>query len=579
MIFSIFTENNCNLKRYLLLMLLFVTFINFSQKKYPKKYFRNPLNIPIVLAGTFGELRNNHFHSGVDIKTQNKEGLNVYAAADGYISRIKVSQYGFGKAIYITHPNGFTTVYAHLSKYADKIEKYVKTIQYKKEKYETGNIYLKNDKFPLKKGEIIAFSGDTGGSGAPHLHYEFRNTKTEKIINPLYFGLLPEDTKLPTFKSLIAYPLNTDSRINQQKNRTSIPFKNSGNGNYVADKISASGVVGFGVHVFDKLDKATNKNGIFSLEMLVNGKRFYYHDAETFSFSKSKFINLHIDYEYYKKYKSRIQKTYKVTKNKLSIYENLVNNGKLTIKNGLNYSVKIIAKDFKGNTSTIKIPIVGKESNALFSQTKDTTAYKIIAKNFNKFQKENVTIAFPKNTFYNDVFLDFKVENGIAEIHKPTIPLDKNFTLTFNVSKYSEAEKQQLYIANVAYPKYPYYKNTRKKDSTFYTTTKTLGKYALVSDKEKPKIKLLYIKDNQWISKFKTLKVEISDIGSGIKNYSATIDGKWILMEYNHKKRVLTYKFSDKKLVGSKHIFKIVVSDNVGNTKELSTSFYKKQAN
>ena len=561
------------------LVLLFVTFINFSQEKYPKNYFRKPLNIPIVLAGTFGELRSNHFHSGVDIKTQGKEGLNVYAAAEGYVSRIKVSQYGFGKAIYITHPNGFTTVYAHLSKYADKIEKYVKTIQYKKERYETGNIYLKKDKFPLKKGEIIAFSGDTGGSGGPHLHYEFRNTATEKIINPLYFGLLAEDTISPTFKSLIAYPLHTDSRINQQKNRTSIPFKNSGNGNYVADKISASGNVGFGVNVFDKLDKATNKNGVFSLEMLVNGKRFYYHDVETFSFSKSKFINLHIDYEYYKKYKSRIQKTHKVTKNKLSIYENLINNGKLTIKNGLNYSVKIIAKDFKGNTSTIKIPIVGKESNVLFSQIKDTTAYKIIAKNFNKFQKENVTIAFPKNTFYNDVFLDFKVENGIVEIHKPTIPLDKNFTLTFNVSKYSEAEKQQLYIANVEYPKYPYYKNTRKKDSTFYTTTKTLGKYALVSDKEQPKIKLLYIKDNQWISKFKSLKVEISDIDSGIKNYSATIDGKWILMEYNHKKRVLTYKFSDKKLVGSKHIFKIVVSDNVGNTKELSTSFYKKQVN
>ena len=561
------------------LVLLFVTFINFSQEKYPKNYFRKPLNIPIVLAGTFGELRSNHFHSGVDIKTQGKEGLNVYAAAEGYVSRIKVSQYGFGKAIYITHPNGFTTVYAHLSKYADKIEKHVKTIQYKKERYETGNIYLKKDKFPLKKGEIIAFSGDTGGSGGPHLHYEFRNTATEKIINPLYFGLLAEDTISPTFKSLIAYPLHTDSRINQQKNRTSIPFKNSGNGNYVADKISASGNVGFGVNVFDKLDKATNKNGVFSLEMLVNGKRFYYHDVETFSFSKSKFINLHIDYEYYKKYKSRIQKTHKVTKNKLSIYENLINNGKLTIKNGLNYSVKIIAKDFKGNTSTIKIPIVGKESNVLFSQIKDTTAYKIIAKNFNKFQKENVTIAFPKNTFYNDVFLDFKVENGIVEIHKPTIPLDKNFTLTFNVSKYSEAEKQQLYIANVEYPKYPYYKNTRKKDSTFYTTTKTLGKYALVSDKEQPKIKLLYIKDNQWISKFKSLKVEISDIDSGIKNYSATIDGKWILMEYNHKKRVLTYKFSDKKLVGSKHIFKIVVSDNVGNTKELSTSFYKKQVN
>ena len=503
----------------------------------------------------------------------------MYAAAEGYVSRIKVSQYGFGKAIYITHPNGFTTVYAHLSKYADKIEKYVKSIQYKKESYQTGNIYLKKDKFPVTKGEIIAFSGDTGGSGGPHLHYEFRNTKTENIINPMFFGLIPEDTKSPTFQSLIAYPLNSDARINQQKNKTTIPIKNIGNGNYVADKISASGIIGFGVNVFDRLNKAPNKNGIYSLEMLVNGKRFYYHDVETFSFSESKFINLLIDYEYYKKYRSRVQKTHKVTKNKLSIYESLINNGKLTIKNGLNYSVKIIAKDFKGNTSSIKIPIVGKESNVLFSQPKDTTAYKIIAKNFNKFKIENVTVAFPKNTFYNDLYLDFEVKNGVAKIHKPIIPLDKSFTLTFNVSKYSEAQKQQLYIANVENSKYPYYVSTKKKDSTFYTTTKTLGKYALISDTVKPKIKLLYIKDKQWISSAKTLKVKISDIGSGIKNYRATIDGKWILMEYNHKKRVLTYKFSDKKLVGSKHIFKIVVSDNVGNTKELSTTFFKKQVN
>ena len=560
-------------------MLLFVTLLSFSQEKYPKDYFRKPLNIPIILSGTFGELRSNHFHSGIDIKTQGKEGLNVYAAAEGYVSRIKVSQYGFGKAIYITHPNGFTTVYAHLSKYADKIEKYVKSIQYKKESYQTGNIYLKKDKFPVTKGEIIAFSGDTGGSGGPHLHYEFRNTKTENIINPMFFGLIPEDTKSPTFQSLIAYPLNSDARINQQKNKTTIPIKNIGNGNYVADKISASGIIGFGVNVFDRLNKAPNKNGIYSLEMLVNGKRFYYHDVETFSFSESKFINLLIDYEYYKKYRSRVQKTHKVTKNKLSIYESLINNGKLTIKNGLNYSVKIIAKDFKGNTSSIKIPIVGKESNVLFSQPKDTTAYKIVAKNFNKFKIENVTVAFPKNTFYNDLYLDFEVKNGVAKIHKPIIPLDKSFTLTFNVSKYSEAQKQQLHIANVENSKYPYYVSTKKKDSTFYTTTKTLGKYALISDTVKPKIKLLYIKDKQWISSAKTLKVKISDIGSGIKNYRATIDGKWILMEYNHKKRVLTYKFSDKKLVGSKHIFKIVVSDNVGNTKELSTTFFKKQVN
>lgn len=567
------------MKYYLTLSILFISFLNFSQEKYPKNYFRSPLGVPIILSGTFGELRSNHFHSGLDIKTQGREGLKIYAPADGYVSRIKVQQYGYGKAIYITHPNGFTTVYGHLSKYANKIEEYVKSLQYKKEDYATGNIFLKSDKFPIKKGEVIAFSGDTGGSGGPHLHYEIRNTKTEHVINPLFFGITPEDTKKPTIQTLMVYPLNSDARINQKKLKFNIPIKNVGNGSYKTDRISASGKIGFGMNVFDRLNKAPNKNGIYSLEMLVNGKRFYYHDVETFSFAESKFLNLLIDYGHFKKYKSKIQKTHKVSANKLSIYEDLINNGEIEIENGLNYTVEIIAKDFKGNSSTIKIPIVGKESNAIFTQQKDTTAYKIHATKFNKFSNENVTVAFPKNTFYNDVYLDFNVKDGIAKIHTPSIPLDKNFTLTFNVSKFSEAEKEQLYIANVENSKYPRYQFTRKKDSTFYTTSKTLGKYTLKSDTSKPTIKLLYFKDKDWITSFKTLKVRISDTGSGIKNYRATIDGKWILMEYNHKKRILTYNFKDNKLVGSKHIFKIVVSDNVGNTKDLSATFFKKQTN
>ena len=553
--------------------------LGYSQNKYPKDFFRSPLDIPIILSGTFGELRSNHFHSGIDIKTQGKEGLNIYAAADGYVSRIKVSQYGFGKAIYITHPNGYTTVYAHLKKYAKKIESYVKAVQYKKENYQTGNLYFKEDKFPVKKGEIIAFSGDTGGSGGPHLHYEIRNTSTENIINPLLFGLKVEDSRPPIIQSIRGYTLSSDARINQQNKSFEIHIKKLKNGNYIADRISANGLIGFGVSVFDRLNKANNKNGIYSLEMLVNGKQFYYHNVETFSFSESKFINLLIDYQYYKKYKRRYQKTHKVPANKLSIYENLINDGKLNVKKGFNYTVQIIAKDLKGNSTMVKIPIVGKESNVIFDNKKDTTAYKIYAKKFNKFKQKNVTVAFPKNTFYNDVFLDFKVENNIAKIHTPTIPLDKRFTLTFNVSSFSEEEKKQLYIANLEYPKYPRYQYTRKKDSIFYTTTKTLGNYSLLIDNQIPKINLLYFKDKQWVSNLKTLKVKINDAGSGVKNWRATIDGQWVLMEYNHKKKILTYNFNDKKLVGSKHIFKLVVSDNVGNTNQVSATFFKKQAN
>jgi hypothetical protein len=579
MIFTIFTQNNSTLKQLFLVLLFFSSFLNFSQEEYPKNYFRNPLEIPTVLAGTFGELRSNHFHSGIDIKTQGKEGLAIYAAANGYVSRIKVAQFGFGKAIYITHPNGYTTVYAHISRYADEIEKYVKKIQYRKERYQTGSLFFKEEKFPVKKGEIIAFTGNTGSSSAPHLHYEIRNTKTENIINPLAFGLQVADTKPPIFQSLKVYPLNNSSRINNQNKNFILPIKNIEKGEYRVERISAAGTIGFGVSLFDRLDKAINKNGIYSLEMFVNGKRFYYHDVATFSFAESKFINLHIDYPHYKKYKKRYQKTFKETKNKLSTYENLINNGKINIEKGLSYTLKIIAKDYKGNTSSLTIPVLGTESNPIFQQPKDTTEFKIIATNFQKFKKENVTIAFPKNTFYEDLYLDFKVENGVAKIHTPTLPLNKSFTLTFDVSKYSETEKQQLYIANLEYPKYPSFQNTRKKDSTFYTTTKQLGNYALLADLQKPTINLLSFKDKQWISKHNTLKVKISDIGTGIRDYRATLDGKWILMEYNHKKNILTYNFSDKKLVGSKHIFKIVVSDNVGNTNTLSATFFKKQVN
>ncbi|MFY9244019.1 MAG: M23 family metallopeptidase [Polaribacter sp.] len=563
----------------LLLSILFIHYLTFSQEKYPTDYFGNPLGIPIVLSGSFGELRSNHFHAGLDIKTQGKEGLEVLSAADGYVSRIKVQQFGYGKAIYITHPNGFTTVYGHLSKFEDSIEEYVKSIQYKKEDYETGNLYFDEDMFPVKKGEIIGFSGDTGGSGGPHLHFEIRNTESENVINPLLFGLKVADSIPPTFQYLKVYALSDDARINNQKMDFQIPIKKVSKNQYAADRIAASGTIGFSASIFDRFDEAPNKNGLFSLEMLVNGKRFYYHDVETFSFAESKYLNLHIDYEHFKKYKMRYEKTFKLSSNKLSTYKDLINNGKIEVVSNQNYRVEIIAKDFEGNNSVLNVQIVGKETNAIFKKQKDTTAYKVVAKNFNKFQLENVTVAFPKKTFYEDVFLDFKVNDGIAQIHTPTIPLDKYFTLTFNVSKYSETEKELLYIANLEYPKYPKYQYTRKKDSTFYTTSKTLGNYALLTDNQKPIIKLLYFKDQQWITNSKTIKVKIDDVGSGIKDYRATIDNEWVLMEYNHKTKILTYNFSDKKLVDSKHIFKLVVSDNVGNTNEISTTFFKKQLN
>lgn len=563
------------MKYYFSIILLVLGTNLFCQKSYPQDYFDAPLKIPIVLAGTFGELRSNHFHSGIDIKTQGKEGIPIYAPADGFVSRIKVAQYGFGKALYLDHPNGYTTVYAHLKKFTLSIENYVKKVQYEKENYYTGNLFPEPEKFPFKKGELIGYCGDTGSSGGPHLHYEIRDTATEHIINPLLFGLKVKDTRKPIIKKLVAFPLNNSSRINRGTDKTTIPFEKINEGVYKANSTNANGLIGLGIEAFDRLDGANNKNGLYSLEMFVNGTKVYHHDVETFSFSESKYINLFIDFEHYGKFKSRIQKTHKVSKNKLSIYDNLVNEGVINIEEGINYNILITAKDYAGNSSTIKLPIRGINNNALFTK-KDTTAYKINAAEFQKFQEKGVTVAFPKNTFYKDCYLNFSVENGIAKIHEPTIPLDKKYTLTFDTSNYSESEKQQIYIANVTKEKHPKYVKTKKKENKVYTTTKALGTYTLKLDSAKPKISLVNFKDNQTISSLKSMKVKISDEESGIQNFNGFINDEWILMEYNHKKGILTYDFSDKKLVGSKHIFKLVVSDNVGNTETISAPFFRK---
>jgi hypothetical protein len=560
----------------IILILLFASFTSSAQNKYPTNYFRSPLDISLHLSGTFGELRNNHFHAGVDIKTKRRTGFPVYATADGYVSRIKVAIWGYGKVIYISHPNGYTSVYAHLSKFGDGIQEYVKNIQYQKESYETGNIYPAENEITVKKGQVIAFTGRTGGFVAPHLHYEIRDTKTEHIINPLLFGLKIKDSIAPRINKLIAYPIGEGSRINRSVKKQSLAIKKDSLNNYRTNRISASGSIGFGINVYDLLGKELNKNGVYSIEMKVNGKRHYYHDVETFSFAESKYINLLIDYPYFATYKNRIQKTFREKETKLSIYEDLVKDGFVDVKEGFSYKVEIIAKDFKGNTSSVKIPIIGVKSEAVLTQKKDTTNYKILKNKFQKFTEGGVTVAFPKNTFYKDIFIDFSVNGKLATVHKPTIPLNKSFTITFDSTMYKKSEAEKIYIANINNKKYPSYQNTRKKSDKVFTTSKTLGKYTLLIDNQIPKIYNPNFKNNGWVSQLNFLTIKISDIQSGIKSYEAFIDDEWILMEYDVKKKKLSYNFNDKKLVGSKHIFKLVVSDNVGNTNTYNATFYRK---
>ena len=570
------------MKKLAFIVLFINSFITFGQGDFsvknsiPTNYFDNPMDIPMVLSGTFGELRSNHFHAGLDIKTKQREGIDVFASAEGYVSRIKISLWGYGKAIYITHPNGYTTVYAHLKKFNEKIENYIKKHQYKTESFEV-QVFPSKDELPISKNELIALSGSTGGFVGPHLHFEIRDSKTEKPMNPFLFGIDAKDGIKPRISTLIGYSLDSVSQINKLNSPIQLSFIKSKNGDLLAKRIFAYGKIGFGVNTYDQLDAASNKNGIYSLQMNVNGEKVHEFIASSFSFSETKLINLAIDYDRFANLNQRIQKCYNEPKNNLSLYNTSINNGILTIEDGLSYTVEIIAKDFKGNEQKISIHITGKKDEIIETADNKTTPFKIKSSEFNVFYLEGYKVAFPKNTFYSDFYMDLEVKDDAIKVHQPTEPVRRKYTLTFNVSKYSDEEKNQLYIASISKNGKTKYESTVKKKETFYTSTKTLGKFTLVKDSEKPTIKLHNFKNEQWVTNFNTLQVKISDKDSGIKSFRAEIDGEWVLMELDLPSGILSYNLSDKNFSTAKHILKIVVIDNVGNLNSLNTTFFRKK--
>ena len=330
--------------RILLIIIYIIPWIINSQEKYPKNYFSKPVEIPLILSGNFGESRTNHFHSGIDIKTQSKEGLNIISSANGYVSRIKIAHGGFGKALYIDHYNGFTTVYGHLKKFNKEIEDYIKKIQYKRQSYEV-DIYLNKNTINLKKNQIIAYSGNTGSSLGPHLHYEIRNTSNQKPLNPLLFGMDVKDTRRPEIKGLFVYT-NIDNNIDKIIPKK-LKLKRINDSVFRTNTINIKGKTGFGINVIDKQDLANNKNGVHKISTYLNKKLINSINFDGFLFEESILINTLIDYQHYINNKERILKLFKTSGNKLSFYKNL--NDGLIDEIKTNSEFKIQVSDIKKN--------------------------------------------------------------------------------------------------------------------------------------------------------------------------------------------------------------------------------------
>ena len=542
---------------------------------YPQDYFSAPIDINLILSGSFAELRTNHFHSGLDIKTQGKEGFQTYASAAGYVSRIKISRYGYGKALYIKHPNGYTTVYAHLKKFSAAIEAYVKKRQYQKETFEI-ELFPKAGTLKVLDKQLIAYTGNTGGSGGPHLHFEIRDPQ-ERPINPLMFGFDVKDTTPPVIYGLFGYPISENSHVGGDTKRVEIRIIKQKDGTYKSEPIIAYGEIGFGIISTDRQDLASNKNGVNNIQTSFNGQKSLEVNLNRFSFDETKHLNRYIDYEFLYNNKKRIQKLFIEKNNPLSVMNAFTNGGALKIENNTYSIYKVFVSDFKGNQSELNIPIRGVYQKLSDPINRNAKLQHVSAIKETVLQKDNVSIQILKNTFYEDVDLLFEVSNDTLKLHTALIPLQKSITINFDISKYKKEDKTRLFIGSVSsYGNKLYYSPTKKRGNTLSTRTKYLGSYSLGIDSENPEIRAINFKNKSWISNNKYLKVKINDKVSGIKNYRATLNERWILMEYDTKTQLLTYDFEDQTITETENNFKIIVTDNVGNSSTFESIFYRK---
>ena len=530
-----------------------------------------PIDIPIFLSGTFGELRSSNIHAGIDIKTQGREGFPLKAVSDGYVSRIKVSTSGYGKAIYINHPDGNTSVYAHLKKFSAPIIHQVRKKQYDKQSYEV-ELFFEPTELPISKNEIIGFSGNTGGSFGPHLHFELRETTTQKPINPLLSYYDIQDSVRPVIHSLIAYPISHDAIVNSAKQELQISFQKINDSIYAADPIEAIGKIGFGIGTYDRHDNTYNKNGVYSISAKLNGTQIKGLQFSKIRFSDSEFLNTLIDYPLYSRTRQRIHKLFRSQGNNLDFFDHL-EDGLIDVETGKDYAYQIKVSDANKNNRYLFVPIKGKEQKVAILPNELPEGKDIEPNRDYLFVYDGAEVYIPKNTVFESNRFMLGFDNNELQIKADHVALRKAFQIKIIAPDTVVGHYLGIQLKN---GKKGFISKTIR-DNHFVAKIKKTGTYTISQDTIPPIIKPSQLYDQRWLSNFKTLRFTIDDRETGIRSYQATIDGKWALFEYEPKKKEIKFNFDQYfSFEGAKHTLKITVIDNVGNESNHELVFYRK---